>query len=199
LKAEFKHRVFDVGIAEQHAAAFCAGLASQGLKPVLCIYSTFLQRAYDQVIHDIALPGLPVVLGIDRSGLVGADGATHQGAYDCAFLRPVPGLSQLAPVVGGDIVPMLSFALSAKGPTAIRFPRGTLPQVEDGLAKVSLPKARFLKHAGQPELTFVTLGPLGLTALEAAHAEPPGASWMHPRWSHWMSRACSRLPKLAPW
>lgn len=128
LKARFPDRVHDVGIAEQHAVTFCAGLAAAGAKPVCVIYSTFLQRAYDQVVHDVCLPGLPVVFAVDRAGLVGADGATHQGAYDVSFLRPLPGLTQWAPVVGEDLAPLLATALEAPGPSVLRFPRGTLPE-----------------------------------------------------------------------
>lgn len=165
LKARFPARVFDVGIAEQHAVAFCAGLAHAGARPVCVIYSTFLQRAYDQIVHDVALPGLPVVFAIDRAGIVGADGATHQGAFDVAFLRTLPGLTVAAPVWGGDLDGLLSEALAAKGPFAIRFPRGTLPA---GEAPASGVGARWLRRVAQPKLTFVTLGPLALQAIEAA-------------------------------
>jgi 1-deoxy-D-xylulose-5-phosphate synthase len=222
LKARFPGRVFDVGIAEQHAVTFCAGLAARGLRPVCAIYSTFLQRAYDQVIHDVCLPGLHVVFAVDRAGLVGADGATHQGAYDLAFLRPLPGMGIAAPVFGEDLAPMLDAALAAGGPFAIRFPRGTLPELPQGVAELgsgqggsgqggsdwkdsdldpsalgSLPlgtltcgsglptatarselrhsaplRARWLKQATDPQLTILTLGPLGLGAREAAKDEP---------------------------
>ncbi|GMU60853.1 MAG: 1-deoxy-D-xylulose-5-phosphate synthase [Myxococcaceae bacterium] len=172
LQARFPSRVFDVGIAEQHAVSFAAGLAHAGLLPVVCIYSTFLQRAYDQVVHDVALPGLPVVLAVDRAGLVGADGATHQGAYDVSFLRALPGVSVLAAVCGEDLPAMLDEALARSGPTAIRFPRGTLPE---GVAvPASQPgSARWLRRAaGAAELTFITFGPVALAALEAAQSEP---------------------------
>jgi 1-deoxy-D-xylulose-5-phosphate synthase len=129
LKERFPERVFDVGIAEQHAVTFSAGLAAQGLKPVCAIYSTFLQRAYDQVIHDVCLPRLPVVFAIDRAGLVGGDGATHQGTYDLAHLRPLPGMGIAAPVFGEDLGPMLEAALASGGPFAIRFPRGAVPDL----------------------------------------------------------------------
>lgn len=176
LKARFPDRVHDVGIAEQHAVTFCAGLAAAGAKPVCVIYSTFLQRAYDQVVHDVCLPGLPVVFAVDRAGLVGADGATHQGAYDVSFLRPLPGLTQWAPVVGEDLAPLLATALQAPGPSVLRFPRGTLPEVPPELASASpevpVPGARWLKRAPGSRLTLVTLGPLGLSALEAARSEP---------------------------
>ncbi|MCY1030831.1 1-deoxy-D-xylulose-5-phosphate synthase [Corallococcus sp. BB11-1] len=174
LKARFPDRVHDVGIAEQHAVTFCAGLAAAGARPVCVVYSTFLQRAYDQVVHDVCLPGLPVVFAVDRAGLVGADGATHQGAYDVSFLRPLPGLTQWAPVVGEDLAPMLTTALQASGPSVLRFPRGTLPAVPPELLVGDAPVsgARWLKRAQAPRLTLVTLGPLGLAALEAVRDEP---------------------------
>ncbi|CAM4481559.1 1-deoxy-D-xylulose-5-phosphate synthase [Corallococcus exiguus] len=199
LKARFPDRVHDVGIAEQHAVTFCAGLAAAGAKPVCVIYSTFLQRAYDQVVHDVCLPGLPVVFAVDRAGLVGADGATHQGAYDVSFLRPLPGLTQWAPVVGEDLGPMLATALQASGPSVLRFPRGTLPDLPPELARdgteahdaragaeggksstasrltpaaLPMPGARWLKRVPGSRLTLVTLGPLGLSALEAVRSEP---------------------------
>ncbi|HET9452580.1 MAG TPA: 1-deoxy-D-xylulose-5-phosphate synthase [Aggregicoccus sp.] len=174
LKARFPSRVHDVGIAEQHAVTFCAGLAAAGLKPVCAIYSTFLQRALDQVVHDVCLPGLPVVFGVDRAGLVGADGATHQGAYDVSMLRPLPGMRVVAPVVGEDLPGLLRDALASGAPTALRFPRGTLPPVPAGLVPAQAPVsgARWLRRASAPTLTLVTLGPLGLAALEAAAQEP---------------------------
>jgi 1-deoxy-D-xylulose-5-phosphate synthase len=173
LKARYPDRVFDVGIAEQHAVTFCAGLAAAGARPVCAIYSTFLQRAFDQVIHDVCLLRLPVVFGVDRAGLVGADGATHQGTYDISSLRALPGLAMMAPVVGEDIPPMLATALAAVGPTVIRFPRGTLPAVPPELnpGEAPLQGARWLLRVEAPRLTLVTLGPLGLAALAAARAE----------------------------
>ncbi|MDY7229447.1 1-deoxy-D-xylulose-5-phosphate synthase [Hyalangium rubrum] len=176
LKTRYPDRVHDVGIAEQHAVTFCAGLARAGARPVCAIYSTFLQRSFDQVIHDVCLTGLPVVFAVDRAGLVGADGATHQGAYDVSSLRAVPGLGLMAPVVGEDIPPMLATALAAPGPTVIRFPRGTLPSPppELRLDEASVKGARWVLRAQAPRLTLVTLGPLALAALEAAKAE---AGW----------------------
>jgi 1-deoxy-D-xylulose-5-phosphate synthase len=141
---------------------------------VCCIYSTFLQRGFDQVIHDVCLPGLPVVFAVDRAGLVGADGATHQGAYDVASLRPMPNLALMAPVMGEDLGPMLATALASSAPSLLRFPRGTLPEVPPGLHPGEAPVsgARWLRRAAAPRLTLVTLGPLGLAALEAARDEP---------------------------
>jgi len=171
----FPSRVYDVGIAEQHAVTFSAGLAIGGLRPVCCIYSTFLQRALDQVIHDVCLPKLPVVFAIDRAGLVGADGATHQGAYDLPFLRAIPNLAVVAPVVGEDLKPLLRSALQLNGPCAIRFPRGTLPVPPPlfPVPEATVSGARWLKQTEGATLTIVALGPLALAALQAAQ----GKSW----------------------
>lgn len=121
----FPERFFDVGIAEQHAVSFAAGLAEEGVRPVVAIYSTFLQRAYDQVMEDVALQRLPVVFAIDRAGIVGADGDTHQGIYDLSYLSSIPGLTVMAPKNKWELADMLAFALSYEGPAAIRYPRGT--------------------------------------------------------------------------
>jgi 1-deoxy-D-xylulose-5-phosphate synthase len=164
LSRRFPERVYDVGIAEQHAVTFAAGLAQAGLSPVVCLYSTFLQRAYDQIVHDVALPGLKVTFAVDRAGLVGADGATHQGAFDLGLLRALPGVHLAAPLVGGDLELLLERALARQGPSVIRFPRGTLPIGPVGLGPPS--GARWLTPPGR--VNFITLGPVGLTALEAA-------------------------------
>ena len=124
LEQAFPHRFFDVGIAEGHAVGFAAGLAAAGLRPVVALYSTFVQRAYDQIIHDVCLPGLPVVLAIDRAGLVGEDGPTHHGAFDLSFLRLIPGLTILVPKDEAELQSLLATALSMDGPVAIRYPRG---------------------------------------------------------------------------
>ncbi len=125
----YPERYFDVGIAEQHALTFAAGLACEGLKPVVAIYSTFLQRAYDQLIHDIALQNLPVVLAIDRAGLVGADGATHAGSFDLTYLRCLPNITVMAPSDENECRQMLYTAFCLDGPTAVRYPRGNGPGV----------------------------------------------------------------------
>ena len=122
--SEFADRYFDVGIAEQHAVTFAGGLACEGMKPVVAIYSTFLQRAYDQLIHDIALQNLPVVFALDRAGLVGADGATHHGAYDLSYLACIPNMVVMTPADEGECRRMLNTAFSLDGPTAVRYPRG---------------------------------------------------------------------------
>jgi 1-deoxy-D-xylulose-5-phosphate synthase len=117
-------RVYDVGIAEQHAVTFAAGLAAEGLRPVCAIYSTFLQRAFDQIVHDVALQELPVTFAIDRAGLVGADGPTHHGALDLAYLRAIPGLVVAAPRDADELQHLLATAIDSGRPFAIRYPRG---------------------------------------------------------------------------
>jgi 1-deoxy-D-xylulose-5-phosphate synthase len=125
---KFPGRFYDVGIAEQHAVTFAAGLASQGLRPVVAIYSTFLQRAYDEIIHDVCLQNLPVIFAIDRAGIVGEDGSTHQGLFDISFLRGVPNLIFMAPKDLSELKKMLIFALKQNTPSAIRYPRGKVIQ-----------------------------------------------------------------------
>jgi len=125
----FPDRYFDVGIAEQHAVTFAAGLACEGMRPVVAIYSTFLQRAYDQLVHDVALQNLPVTFAIDRAGLVGADGATHQGAFDLSYLRCLPNLTVMAPSDEDECRKMLSTAFALGSPAAVRYPRGAGPGV----------------------------------------------------------------------
>ena len=120
----FPERTYDVGIAEQHGVVFAGGLAIAGYRPVCAIYSTFLQRAFDPIVHDIALQGLPVVFAIDRGGLVGDDGPTHHGVFDIAYLRPIPGMVLMAPMDEAELVHMLHTALAIDGPSAIRYPRG---------------------------------------------------------------------------
>jgi len=135
----FPERYFDVGIAEQHALTFAAGLACEGYKPVVAIYSTFLQRAYDQLIHDIAIQNLPVVLAIDRGGLVGADGATHAGSFDLSYLRCIPNMTVMAPADENECRQMLYTAMQLGTPSAVRYPRGTGPGVVPGQEMVALP------------------------------------------------------------
>jgi len=125
----FPDRFFDVGIAEAHAVTFAAGLAREGKIPVVAVYSTFLQRAYDQIVHDVCLQNLPVVFAVDRSGIVGADGATHQGLFDLTYLRHIPNMSLMAPRDEAELVRMLRTAVSAGRPAAIRYPRGVVPGV----------------------------------------------------------------------
>lgn len=121
---EFPERFFDVGIAEEHAVTFAAGMATEGMQPIFAVYSTFLQRGFDQIIHDVCMQNLPVIFMIDRAGLVGNDGETHQGVFDLSYLSMVPNLTILAPKCVEEVETMLKYALSLKSPVAIRYPRG---------------------------------------------------------------------------
>lgn len=145
---KFPDRFFDVGIAEQHAVAFCAGLAAGGMRPVAAIYSTFLQRAFDQVFHEVCLQGLPVVFSLDRAGITGGDGATAQGNFDIAYLRTLPQMTILSPRNGTELKLMLRFALEHQEPIAIRFPRDTIPQEDpdEVHAPIELGKAEQLQE-----------------------------------------------------
>jgi 1-deoxy-D-xylulose-5-phosphate synthase len=164
----FPSRYFDVGIAEQHAVTFAAGLACEGLKPVVAIYSTFLQRAYDQLIHDVAIQNLPVVFALDRAGIVGADGATHAGAYDIAYLRCVPNVSVLTPADENECRMALSTAFRHDGPVAVRYPRGAGVgvAVQPGLAELPWGKGEVRRH-GQ-RVAILVFGTLLYPALQAA-------------------------------
>ena len=135
----FPERYFDVGIAEQHAVTFAAGLACEGMKPVVAIYSTFLQRAYDQAIHDVALQNLPVVFAIDRAGVVGADGPTHLGAFDLTYLRCLPNATVMAPADENECRKMLTTAFRMNTPAAVRYPRGSGPGVAVDASLIALP------------------------------------------------------------
>ncbi len=137
---EFPDRFFDVGIAEGHMVAFAAGLAAGGMRPVVAIYSTFLQRAVDQVMHDVAIAGLPVIFCVDRAGIVGADGVTHQGLYDFPMLRALPGLTIVEPTDAEDLKVLLKEALERNSPTVIRYPRGTVPHHISPLAPTKVPR-----------------------------------------------------------
>jgi 1-deoxy-D-xylulose-5-phosphate synthase len=131
MEKAFPDRFYDVGIAEEHAVTFAAGMATQGVIPVVAIYSTFMQRAFDQIIHDVALQKLHVVFVLDRAGLVGADGPTHHGTFDLSFLRQIPGMTVMAPKDEAELRDMLHSAVNhIKGPVAIRYPRGTALGVE---------------------------------------------------------------------
>jgi 1-deoxy-D-xylulose-5-phosphate synthase len=165
---EFPDRFFDVGIAEQHALTFSAGLAAAGLKPVCAIYSTFLQRGYDQLIHDIALQRLPVVVAIDRAGLVGEDGATHQGIFDMSFLRLVPNFIIMSPKDENELAHMLYTALKLKAPVAIRYPRGKVLGLEPvrGYSQLALGKSETLREG--TDLYILAIGNMVHPALEAA-------------------------------
>jgi 1-deoxy-D-xylulose-5-phosphate synthase len=177
----FPGRYFDVGIAEQHAVTFAAGLACEGLKPVVAIYSTFLQRGYDQLIHDVALQNLPVVFALDRAGLVGADGPTHAGAYDIPFLRCIPNVSVACPADENECRKLLTTAFEQNHPVAVRYPRGAGAgvAVEPGLEGLPFGKGE-VRREGKA-LAILAFGTLLQPALAAA--ERLGATVVNMRWA----------------
>ena len=177
----FPDRYYDVGIAEQHAVTFAAGMACEGVKPVVAIYSTFLQRAYDQMIHDVALQNLPMVFALDRAGLVGADGATHAGAYDIAFVRCIPNMSMACPADERECRQLLTTAYEQDHPVCVRYPRGAGVGVEPLLDLSALPfgKGEVRRHSAAPRQTepgaapriaILAFGTLLYPALEAGQS-----------------------------
>jgi 1-deoxy-D-xylulose-5-phosphate synthase len=179
----FPARYFDVGIAEQHAVTFAAGMATEGLKPVVAIYSTFLQRAYDQLIHDVALQNLPVVFALDRAGLVGADGATHAGAYDIPFLRCIPNMSIACPADENECRQLLSSAFAQNHPVAVRYPRGSGAGValQSGLEPLPFGKGEVRRQGqGIAILAFGTLLQPALQAAQALNATVVNMRWAKP-------------------
>ncbi len=172
-KERFPERTYDVGIAEQHAVTFAAGLACDGVRPVVAIYSTFLQRGYDQIIHDVALQRLPVAFALDRGGIVGADGKTHQGAFDLAYLRCVPNLVVMAPSDENEMRNMLHTSLALPGPSAIRFPRGAGEGVplDPAPSALEVGKGRVVRAVpGKPDACVVAVGTTVRPAVAAAEA-----------------------------
>ncbi|HYF60362.1 MAG TPA: 1-deoxy-D-xylulose-5-phosphate synthase [Burkholderiaceae bacterium] len=179
----FPDRYFDVGIAEQHAVTFAAGLACEGAKPVVAIYSTFLQRGYDQLIHDVALQNLPVVFALDRAGLVGADGATHAGAYDYAYLRCVPNMVVLAPSDENECRQMLYTAFRHDGPSAVRYPRGSGAGVEVRKDLVELPFGKSEVRRKGRRIAILAFGSMvhpAIAAGEALDATVVNMRWVKP-------------------
>ena len=177
----FPKRYHDVGIAEQHAVTFAAGMACEGLKPVVAIYSTFLQRGYDQLIHDVALQNLPVVFALDRAGLVGADGATHAGAYDIPFLRCIPNMSIACPADENECRKLLTSAFEQNHPVAVRYPRGAGAGVEPEPGLKSLPFGKGeIRREGQG-IAILAFGTLLYPALQAA--EKLSATVVNMRWA----------------
>ena len=166
----FPTRYFDVGIAEQHAVTFAAGMACDGLVPVVAIYSTFLQRAYDQLLHDVALQNLPVVFALDRAGLVGADGATHAGVYDYAFLRCVPNMVVMAPADENECRQMLYSAVKYQRPVAVRYPRGMGPGVPVQKDFIELPLGRAEVRRQGRRLAILAFGSMVTPAMAAGEA-----------------------------
>jgi 1-deoxy-D-xylulose-5-phosphate synthase len=167
----FPDRYFDVAIAEQHAVTFAAGLAVEGLKPVVAIYSTFMQRAYDQYIHDVALQKLPVVFAVDRAGLVGSDGATHQGSFDLSFLRCIPNTVVMTPADENECRQMLYTASTLSGPAFVRYPRGSGPGVPVVAEMSALPLGKAqLRREGRSGLALLAFGTLVAPATKIAEA-----------------------------
>jgi 1-deoxy-D-xylulose-5-phosphate synthase len=164
----FPERFLDVGIAEQHAVTFAAGLATEGFRPVVAIYSTFLQRAYDQIIHDVCLPNLPVVFAIDRGGLVGEDGPTHHGHFDITYLRSLPNMTVMAPKDENELQHMLYTALHHSGPISFRYPRGQGMGVpmESEYRLIPVGQAEILTEG--TDLTILALGSTVQPSLQAA-------------------------------
>jgi 1-deoxy-D-xylulose-5-phosphate synthase len=172
---QYPERFFDVAIAEQHAVTLAAGMACEGLKPVVAIYSTFLQRGYDQLIHDVALQNLDVTFGIDRAGLVGEDGPTHAGAYDYAFMRTVPNMVIMAPKDENECRQMLHTAYLYPGPAAVRYPRGNglgveiqqyMTELEIGRAEIILQ----LNETADEQISILAFGSRVAASVEAAHS-----------------------------
>ena len=184
----FPERYFDVAIAEQHAVTFAAGLATEGLRPVVAIYSTFLQRGYDQLIHDVALQNLPVAFAIDRAGIVGADGATHMGAFDLAYLRCIPNMVVMAASDENECRQMLHTAVSHDGPAAVRYPRGSGPGVPTESTMTGLPigKGEWRRRSGRPAgqrigiLAFGTMVAPSLAAAESLDASVANMRFVKP-------------------
>ena len=183
----FPKRYFDVGIAEQHAVTLAAGLACEGLKPVVAIYSTFLQRGYDQLVHDVAIQNLPVVFALDRAGLVGADGATHAGSFDIAFLRCLPNLAVACPADEQECRQLLSTAFAQNHPVAVRYPRGSGAGVATTASLDALPYAKAeVRRRGQG-VAILAFGTLLYPALQAA--EQLNATVVNMRWAKPMDEA----------
>ncbi len=167
-KQLYPERCFDVGMAEEHAVTYAAALAAAGLRPVVAIYSTFMQRAYDQILHDVCLQGLPVVLALDRAGLVGDDGPTHHGVFDISYLRHIPGLTIMAPSDEQELRDMLYTAFCLSSPVAIRYPRGQGPGISFAPEMQELPLGRGRVLRTGEDATLITIGTMLSQALQAA-------------------------------
>ncbi|MEG2817112.1 MAG: transketolase C-terminal domain-containing protein, partial [Comamonas sp.] len=181
----FPGRYYDVGIAEQHAVTFAGGMACEGLKPVVAIYSTFLQRGYDQLIHDVALQNLPVVFALDRAGLVGADGATHAGNYDIAFVRCIPNMSMACPADERETRQLLTTAYEQDHPVCVRYPRGAGVGVAPLETLEGLPfgKGEIRRESAAKKVAILAFGTLlypALTAGEALDATVVNMRWAKP-------------------
>jgi 1-deoxy-D-xylulose-5-phosphate synthase len=187
MQKELPERVFDVGIAEGHAVTFSAGLAKAGMVPYCNIYSTFLQRAYDNIVHDVALQNLHVVLCIDRAGIVGNDGATHHGLLDLAYLRPIPNMQICAPRTAEDLKQMMVLAEKLDGPIAIRYPRGRTP-INDRMSATSslndgmMQYGKGVKLRDGKDFAVLTIGSIGNAMSEAIEASKRDIAHYDMRW-----------------
>src|SRR5439155_10561964 len=181
---EFPDRFFDVGICEQHAVTFAAGLAMAGMRPVVCIYSTFLARAFDQTIMDVALHKLPVVFVIDRAGVTGPDGSSHHGVFDLSYLRMIPNLKVAAPADATELCALLETALASDGPVAIRYPKGTVPATPD-LPVEPIPIGRWEEVRRGGDVAILAIGRMVEVATVAADrlaAEGVACGVINARW-----------------
>lgn len=199
---KYPERFYDVGIAEPHATTFAAGLATRGLRPVVAIYSTFLQRAYDEIVHDVCLQNLPVVFAIDRAGIVGEDGPTHNGLYDLSYLRHIPGLVLMSPKDGNEMRKMFEFAIRHQGPSAIRYPRGKVPVAHMPCSEITLGRGELLKEGS--DLAFLAIGSCVLPALRAAerlekagvHASVINARFVKPLDEEMVRSVAAHVPRI---
>src|SRR5437764_1654999 len=167
VREDFPTRFFDVGICESHARAFAAGQAKDGIRPIVDIYSTFLQRSFDQIFQEVALQNLPVTFCLDRAGLTGPDGPTHHGCFDTTYLRLFPNLVVMAPGDEADVAPMLQFALAHPGPASLRYPKASLEKVERAVAPVELGQAEVHDWGSDGVLVaYGTLVPMCVKAAE---------------------------------
>ncbi|MBQ7063752.1 MAG: 1-deoxy-D-xylulose-5-phosphate synthase [Firmicutes bacterium] len=201
---DFPRQFFDVGIAEEHAVTFSAGMAKGGLHPWVVIYSTFLQRAYDQILHDVCLPGLPVHLMLDHAGVVGEDGETHQGIFDIAYLGHIPGMQLMAPSCEEELRRMMAYAAACEGPTAIRYPKGKVANDMIERPLVIRGQGCVVRACEHPDYLILALGPCVQDALQAAEilrqkgietevADARFASALDPAWYHEMAARCGRI------
>ncbi|MBI1870124.1 MAG: 1-deoxy-D-xylulose-5-phosphate synthase [Chlamydiae bacterium] len=199
----FPHRFFDVGIAEEHSVTFAAGLAASGLRPVVALYSTFLQRGYDHLIHDVCIQNLPVIFGIDRAGVVGEDGPTHQGVFDISYLRPVPNLKIVQPRNEATLQAFLKWALREEGPVAIRYPRGNVRDSEgdtqyrdlgEGRAEV-LRKGKDIALIALGDMVYMSLEITALLEKEGISAEVIDARFIKPLDEVFFHRLSKRMTK----
>jgi len=165
---QYPDRYFDVGIAEQHAVTLAAGMACDGLQPVVAIYSTFLQRAYDQLIHDVAMQNLPILFAVDRAGLVGPDGPTHAGNYDLSYLRCIPNMLVMTPSDANECRQLLTTGYQHRGPAAVRYPRGSGPGTEIQKDLTSLPIGKAIVRREGQNVAILAFGTVLAECLSAA-------------------------------